>query len=46
MRRITKQLPIPEFEEFVSKNHPTEWKQLPAQIRADSRFSILCNEQD
>ena len=46
MRRINKQLPIPEFEKFVSRNHPTEWKQLPAQIRADSRFSILCNEQD
>ena len=46
MRKINKQFPIPEFEEFVLKSHPTEWKQMPTQIRADSRFSILCNEQD
>ena len=46
MRRINKQLPIPEFDKFVSRNHPIEWEQLPAQIRTDSRFSILCNEQD
>lgn len=46
MRKINKQLPISGFEEFVLKNHPTDWKQLPAQIRADSRFSILCKEQD
>lgn len=46
MRKINKQNPLPAFATFVSKNNPTEWKQLPSQISADSRFCILCNEQD
>lgn len=34
------------FGEFVSKNKPTQWEQLPAKISAESRLHILCNEQD
>lgn len=46
MRRLNKQKPISSFATFVSKNKPTQWEQLPAQISRDSRFAILCNEQD
>ena len=46
MRKINKQKPISSFTTFVSKNKPTQWEQLPAQISRDSRFAILCNEQD
>lgn len=46
MRKINKKQPLPKFGQFVSKNHPTVWDQLPSQIRAETRFCILCNEQD
>lgn len=46
MRKINKQTPFPDFAKFVSKNNPTEWGQLPSTVSADSRFCILCNEQD
>lgn len=46
MIRLNKQEPIQSFAEFVSKNKPTQWEQLPAPISAESRLSILCNEQD
>lgn len=46
MRRLNKQKPISSFTTFVSKNKPTQWEQLPAQISRDSRFAILCDEQD
>ncbi len=46
MRKINKQDPYPDFAAFVSKNNPTTWDQLPSKISADSRFCILCNEQD
>ena len=46
MRRLNKQGPIPAFTQFVTKNKPTQWEQLPAQISADSRLFILCIEQE
>ena len=46
MRKINKQNPLPDFVAFVHKNNPTEWRQLPSKVSADSRFCILCNEQD
>lgn len=46
MRKISKQNPYPDFAVFVSKNNPTTWDQLPSKISAESRFCILCNEQD
>lgn len=46
MKKINKQNPLPDFATFVSNNNPTEWGQLPSKISADSRFCILCNEQD
>jgi len=46
MKKINKQNPLPDFASFVLKNNPTEWRQLPSKISADSRFCILCNEQD
>ena len=46
MRKIDKQTPLTDFSKFVSKNHPTRWEDLPSEISSESRFSILCNEQD
>lgn len=46
MRRLNKQGPIPAFTQFVTKNKPTQWEQLPAHISAESRLCILCNEQE
>ncbi|MBE6322046.1 MAG: TIGR02646 family protein [Bacteroidales bacterium] len=46
MIRLNKQRPIQSFTEFVSKDKPTQWEQLPAKISAESRLHILCNEQD
>ena len=46
MRKIDKQTPLTDFSRFVSKNHPTRWEELPPTISSDSRFCILCNEQD
>ena len=46
MIRLNKQRPIQSFTEFVSKDKPTRWEQLPAPISAESRLCILCNEQD
>lgn len=46
MRKIDKQTPPTDFSEFVSQHHPKRWEQLPPKISSDSRFCILCNEQD
>ncbi|PDP71693.1 retron system putative HNH endonuclease [Tannerella forsythia] len=46
MRKIDKQTPLTDFSKFVSKNHPTRWEELPPAISSESRFCILCNEQD
>lgn len=46
MIRLNKQGPIRSFTEFVSKNKPTQWEQLPAPISLECRLYILCNEQD
>ena len=46
MRKIYKQTPPTDFSKFVSKNHPKRWEELPPAISSESRFCILCNEQD
>ena len=46
MIRLNKQGPIQSFAEFVLKNKPTQWEQLPDTISKESRLCILCNEQD
>lgn len=46
MRKINKQSPILEFTNFVKRKKPTNWKELPSNISAASRFFILCEEQD
>lgn len=46
MRKLNKQGPIPAFSQFVTKNKPTQWEQLPPAISWESRLHILCFEQD
>ena len=35
-----------EFANFVKRNKPTQWKELPSDISAETRLFILCEEQD
>lgn len=46
MKKINKISPFSDFEQFVFKNKPTLWEELPNEIRTNTRMYILCEEQD
>ena len=46
MHKINKQKPLADFSDFVNKNHPQQWEDLPSMVRSNSRLQILVFEQD
>ena len=46
MRRIVKTEPYTPFSNFVHRNHPQNWSDLPFEIKNDTKKYILYNEQN
>jgi len=46
MRKINKQDPLDEFEDFRLKNKGANWSDLPAEIRINTRSQLLLEEQN
>lgn len=46
MRKINKDTPLKQFTEFVKKNKPSKWDDLPPNLRFDMRMNMLVFEQD
>lgn len=45
MRKIVKQAPVKSFSDFVKRNSPKTWEQMPDNIRSEIRCTMLATEQ-
>lgn len=46
MRKINKETPLKQFTEFVKKNKPSKWDDLPPDLRLEMKMNMLVLEQD